>query len=63
MTNTNRANIHESFLQLVRLGIEHTGITDFKKNTVKDWVRLKALADEQGLSAVILDALNNLGFV
>ena len=57
------SNLHESFLQLVRLGIG-TGTVNGSRLTVHgsdDWQALKTLADEQGLSAVILDALNTDG--
>ena len=49
----------ETFLQLVRLGIGES--TDAKISNEVDWIQLKALADEQGLSAVLLDALNTDG--
>lgn len=53
------SNLYESFLQLIRLGIgTSTGVIIPKD---LEWKRLKALADEQGLSAVILDALNKDG--
>lgn len=52
-------SLHESFLQLVRLGIGHTETTEITEKV--DWVALKALAERQGLSAVILDALNSDG--
>ncbi len=51
--------LHDSFLQLVRLGIGTSKSVTFPGNV--DWKQLKALADEQGLSAVILDALNTDG--
>lgn len=54
--NTNLAKTHDAFLGLVRLGIGHSNNIDYFDGV--DWVRLKALADKQGLSAVILDALN-----
>lgn len=47
-------DLHESFLRLVRLGIGHT---DLVQGSV-DWVALKALADRQGLSAVVLDGID-----
>lgn len=59
MANANRSNLYESFLQLVRLGIGTS--KNVKISNRIDWVRLKTLADEQGLSAVILDALNTDG--
>lgn len=52
-------NLHESFLQLVRLGIGTSKRVSISKEI--DWVKLKSLSDEQGLSAVILDALNTEG--
>ena len=51
-------NIHESFLRLVRLGIGHTESTEITDNV--DWVALKALADNQGLNAVVLDGIDRL---
>lgn len=68
------SDIHELFLQLVRVGIEHTGksvskffdersdIVERQNSGLKsvDWVRLKALADAQGLSAIVLDGLNEV---
>ena len=56
--NSNLTNTYEIFLKLVRLGIGRTDSTDFTDKV--DWVRLKALADAQGLSAVVLDGLNSL---
>ena len=53
------ANLHEIFLRLVRLGIGHTDTTEITEKV--DWVALKALADRQGLSAVVLDGLNTNG--
>lgn len=50
---------HEVFLQLVRLGIGAS--KDAKIHNDVDWVHLKAFADAQGLSAVVLDALNTDG--
>lgn len=51
--------LHELFLHLVRLGIGHTATTEITGKV--DWVALKALAERQGLSAVVLDALNTDG--
>lgn len=62
MANTNRSNLQDSFLQLVRLGIG-TGTVNGSKLTVHgsdDWQALKALADEQGLSAIVLDGIDKL---
>lgn len=51
-------NIQESFLQLLRLGI---GVLDDTKILINtDWEQLKALADEQGLSAIVLDGVEQL---
>ena len=62
--NTNNAVFYETFLRLVRLGIGHTDKSGFKfqDSSFKsvDWERLKALADAQGLSAVVLDGMNSL---
>ena len=58
MTNTNLSNIHESFLELVRLGIGTSENVTIPQNT--DWIKLKALADEQGLSAIVLDGVEKL---
>lgn len=60
--NTNHTDIHESFLQLVRLGIG-TGTVNGSGLTVHgstDWQALKVLADEQGLSAIVLDGIDRL---
>ena len=59
MANTTRSELHENFLKLVRLGIGTS--KDAKISKGIDWKALKALADEQGLSVVILDALNTEG--
>ena len=56
--NSNLTNTYEIFLKLVRLGIGRTDSTDFTDKV--DWVQLKALADAQGLSAVVLDGLNTV---
>ena len=52
-------NIHELFLQLVRLGIGTSKDAKISKDV--DWAQLKALADAQGLSAVVLEGLNTYG--
>ena len=51
-------NLHEVFLQLVRLGIGHEA---FCLTKTVEWPSLKDLAEKQGLSAVVLDALNSDG--
>lgn len=48
----------KAFLQLVRLGIGNADSVDTKGIT--DWSDIKALAEEHGLSAVVLDALNTI---
>ena len=56
--------LKETFLQLVRLGIG-TGTVNGSWLTVPgsvDWVALKALADAQGLTAIVLDGLDKLKF-
>lgn len=49
-------NTYETFLQLVRIGIGHTESTDLTKKV--DWTQMKALAEKQGLTAVVLDGLD-----
>lgn len=51
-------NLHESFIQLVRLGIGHTDTTEITGNV--DWEEVKALAEMQGLSDVVLDGIELL---
>ncbi len=46
------------FLSLVRLGIGHRLIVE--SGGPIDWVAIKSLADEQGLSAIILDGIDKL---
>ena len=48
-------NLHESFIQLVRLGIGYTDTTEITDSV--DWVEVKTLAEQQGLSAVVLDGI------
>lgn len=50
---------YETFLQLVRLGIGTSKGVTISKDI--DWEKLKSLSDAQGLSAIILDALNTDG--
>ncbi len=52
--------LKETFLHLVRLGIGHETVSGSVCQALDDvgWKMLKALADVQGLSAVVLDALN-----
>ena len=52
-------DIQDTFLQLVRIGIGTSKDAKISKDV--DWAQLKALADRQGLSAVVLDALNTDG--
>ena len=56
------SNIRETFLHLVRIGIGHAESTD---NIVielsgTEWMKLKALAEVQGLSAIVLDGVDKL---
>lgn len=52
----NYNNLHKTFLYLVRQGIGHTASIEITKKV--DWVALKALAERQGLSAIVLDGLD-----
>lgn len=52
-------NLYTAFLQLIRLGIGTSKDATISRDI--DWVWLKTLADMQGLSAVVLDALNTDG--
>ena len=52
------SELKDIFLSLVRLGIGHTDSTDFTDKV--DWEALKALAGQHGLSAVVLDGLNEV---
>ena len=47
----------DAFLALVRLGINH-GFTSLPEEV--DWTSIKALADQHGLSAIVLDGIENL---
>ena len=57
-------NLHELFLRLVRLGIGHTDKSGFKfqDSGLKsvDWEELQALAERQGLLAVVTDGMDYL---
>lgn len=53
MENLN--SIYKSFLQLVRLGIGTS--KDAKISDDIDWAAMKALADKQGLTAIVLDGV------
>lgn len=50
------SDTREAFLRLVRLGIGHSEISFI----VKEWNSLKALAEQQGLSAIVLDGVESL---
>ena len=54
-----RSENKEAFLSLVKLGIETDNDVSLPKNI--DWKEVKTLSDAQGLSAVVLDALNKNG--
>ena len=51
-------NIQETFLQLVRLGVETSKDAIIPKDI--DWMQLKALAEEQGISSIVLDGIEKL---
>lgn len=53
-----KTDLHESFLQIVRLGIGTS--KDAKIPNSIDWSQLKALADEQGLTAIVLDGIDKV---
>jgi hypothetical protein len=50
--------LHESFLQFVRLGIGTSKGVSVPKDI--DWAQLKAIADAQGLTAIVLDGIDKL---
>lgn len=51
-------NLHELFIQLVRVGIGATESATIPEGV--DWEALKGLASEQGLLAVVLDGMDRL---
>lgn len=52
--------VNRSFLSLLRLGIGNSSPRDVSLPKEFDWEAVKALADKQGLSAVILDGIERL---
>ena len=56
------SDLKELFFALVRLGIGHQLVSSltFQVSSEVDWGQLKALADQHGLSAVLLDGLNEV---
>lgn len=50
-------NGYEALLSLIRLGIGHSSIFTVHQF---DWAELKQLANEQGLSAVVLEGVEKL---
>lgn len=56
------SDLKELFFALVRLGIGHQLVSSltFQVSSEVDWVQLKALADQHGLSAVVLDGLDEV---
>ena len=56
------SDLKELFFALVRLGIGHQLVSSltFQVSSEVDWGQLKALADQHGLSAVVLDGLNEV---
>lgn len=53
-----KSNLHESFLQLVRLGIGTSKHEIIPKDV--DWQAVNMLAEGQGLSAIVLDGIDKL---
>lgn len=55
-----RFELKDLFLSLVRLGIGHQSVPSFgfQVSSEIDWAELKTLADQHGLSAVVLDGVN-----
>lgn len=53
-----RIDCHDTFLQLVRLGIGLDETVSLPKSI--DWPAIQALATQQGLSAIILDSIERL---
>lgn len=51
-------NLQESCIQLIKLGIGTS--KDVKISDDVDWVALKTLADKQGLTAIVLDGVNEV---
>lgn len=49
--------MYKQFIQLVRLGIGHRADSIIKKN---DWTNINAVAERQGLSAIIVDGIEKL---
>ena len=56
------SELKKIFLSLVQRGIDFQSVSSFKYDASSevDWVKLKALADQHGLSAVVLDGLNTV---
>lgn len=52
--------VNRSFLSLLRLGIGNSSPQDVSLSKEFDWEAVRALADKQGLSAVILDGIGRL---
>lgn len=51
---------NQTFLGLVRLGIGTGTVSGFKSQVPINWPAVKALAEQQGLSAVVLDGIEQL---
>ena len=51
-------NLQEACIQLIKLGIGTS--KDVKISDDVDWVALKTLADKQGLTAIVLDGVNEV---
>ncbi len=52
------SELKDIFLSLVKLGIGHPDTQDFTDKV--DWMQLKTLAKQQGLTAIVLDGLNTV---
>ena len=55
-----KTEITETFFQLLRLGLSSDKPYKAELPEGTDWLKLKALADEQGLTAVLLDGVEKL---
>lgn len=51
-------NIRNTFLQLIRQGTGYTETAEISDDV--DWKKVKALAEKQGLSAIVLDGIEQL---
>lgn len=49
---------HNDLIKLIRLGIGHKDVSNYTDSV--DWQAIKALADKQGLTAVVVDGIEQL---